>query len=238
MVLLGLIALAVSEYALAYRMQNNINMNFEVVMHAYERIAEIQKVAFHVRTLTFLKQNIFTNYGGLTQTQFMTSLQDEMRVSLDTLYYLQNDVVLSPLPVSAAQERLMNDKVTLLYFRETSGANTTIAFSLTEAMMQMQSSVFTISNLALDVFDEATSEDVYFYMANSMNDLLQALFDSGRLYVQALLDEDHGYRQSFVAIFACSLGLLLVSFVMLVPAVWSVSEINFKVLSLFCEISR
>lgn len=70
-----------------------------------------------------------------------------------------------------------------------------IRFSLTESLLQIQSSIFTVGNMALQDFaaeDQggggAGSEDVFFLLYNSFNDLLDAMRRSSDLYVEELVD--------------------------------------------------
>jgi len=45
-----------------------------------------------------------------------------------------------------------------------------LMFSLTEAILQIQSSIFTVSNLRPSEFSEQTNEDVFFLMYNAFNE--------------------------------------------------------------------
>ena len=61
-VLLSLIGMAIAEYVLTYDMFANIRTNFEMIEASYKRTAEIQKVAYNVRTMTFMKESLLTRY--------------------------------------------------------------------------------------------------------------------------------------------------------------------------------
>jgi hypothetical protein len=52
-----------------------------------------------------------------------------------------------------------------------------LKFSLTESILQISSTIFTISNMRLQDFTEA-NEDVFFLMYNSFNDFYQGLLKS------------------------------------------------------------
>lgn len=104
--------------------------------------------------------------------------------SLNQLYAIQNEINLSQLGVSSEHASLLDDKSVSLSFRQdaTQGTMTSIMFSLTEALLQIQSSIFTVSNMNLTEFvaeDQGGggpgSEEVFFILYNSFNDLLVAM---------------------------------------------------------------
>jgi hypothetical protein len=53
-ILLCLIALAVSDYAIVYKQIKSTILNFEVIDNSYQMMAEIQKVCYNVRTMIML----------------------------------------------------------------------------------------------------------------------------------------------------------------------------------------
>ena len=68
----------------------------------------------------------------------------------------------------------MSGKSVKIYFREGEGSTKEIDFSLTEAVQQVSSTVFTLSNMDLTEFLE-DNEDVFFFMRNSFNDFYEAI---------------------------------------------------------------
>lgn len=56
-----------------------------------------------------------------------------------------------------------------------------LQFSLTESILQISSTIFTISNMKLSEFNEM-NEDVFFLMYNSFNDFFIALRESCKYY--------------------------------------------------------
>lgn len=82
----------------------------------------------------------------------------------------------------------------------------------------------------------AGSEDVFFLLYNSFNNLLDAMRRSSSLYVQELIDRTQQKDEISMIIFILSICLLSLMVAILVPVVASVNEHKSKVLSLFCEI--
>ena len=63
----------------------------------------------------------------------------------------------------------------------------TLNFSLTESLLQISSSLFTITNLQPSSFTD-TIDDVFYFMYNNFNNMLEAIILSGELYVEEELD--------------------------------------------------
>ena len=78
------------------------------------------------------------------------------------------------MPVSAAHDNLLNNKSVTLYFKQDATSTKALMFSLTESILQISSTIFTISNMNVTDFTE-TNEDVFFLMYNSFNDFYMAL---------------------------------------------------------------
>jgi cytochrome c biogenesis protein CcdA len=118
-----------------------------------------------------------------------------------------------------------------------------IRFSLTEALLQIQSSIFSLGNMALQDFaaedqggGDAGSEEVFFLMYNSFNELLLAMRRSSDLYVGELVDRRNQKDEISMIIFVLSIVFLCLMVAILVPVVASVNEHKSKVMMLFCEI--
>lgn len=58
-----------------------------------------------------------------------------------------------------------------------------LRFSLTESILQIQSSIFTVSNMNLEDFSENNNEDVFFLMYNAFNELHLKMQRSSNFYV-------------------------------------------------------
>ncbi len=89
--------------------------------------------------------------------------------------------------MSSENNILLNSNSVTLSFKQDGADMTQLQFSLTEAILQIQSSIFTISNLELSMFTDQ-NQDVFFLMYNSFNQLYQAMSRSSTLYVIELAD--------------------------------------------------
>lgn len=119
---------------------------------------------------------------------------------------------------------------------QTLGSSQVIKFSLTEAILQIQSSIFTVSNLLLSQFSEQTNEDVFFLIYNGFDDFLKSLILSKDLYVSELKERAESKEEIITILFILSVIALSAVVVILMPVVTSVNKQKDKVLSLFCEI--
>ena len=97
-------------------------------------------------------------------------------------------------------------------------------FSLTESILQIQSSIFTVSNLNLASFSEQLNEDVFFLMYNGFSDFLMALIQSRDYYVQELKDRSDAKLEIALILFILSIIALVTVFVILIPVVISVNR--------------
>ena len=65
LVMLCLLALAITEFSVINSQFNDINENFNLIQRSYGRISEVQRIAYNVRTLIMInekKQVIYKNY--------------------------------------------------------------------------------------------------------------------------------------------------------------------------------
>ena len=186
--LLCLVALSVVDYSLVYKQLKDTITNYQVIEASYRRVAEIQKVCYHVRTMIMLNEHILRNYQGYdSATGLFTAVQEDIQLSLNELYKIQNQINLAQLDVSSAHNQLLDEKSVTLNFKQDYGGMKALLFSLTESILQIQSSIFTISNLHLGEFYDA-NEDVFFLMYNAFNELYIKMLVSSNLYVNELTD--------------------------------------------------
>ena len=129
----------------------------------------------------------------------------------------------------------MDTKVVRLYFKEQDETMKTIKFSLTEAVLQICSAVFTARHLNLtDFMDE--QEDIYFITYNVYNDFLEALRKSSKYYVEDLNSRTKSKNSLILTLFFASIGTLVVTMCIMLPVVSNVNLARMKVLSLFIDI--
>jgi hypothetical protein len=112
-----------------------------------------------------------------------------------------------------------------------------LSFSLTESILQISSTIFTISNMKLADFNEK-NEDVFFLMYNSFNEFFIGLQKSSEYYVKELRERSEEKSEVELVLFVLSIAALVICLLVLIPVVHSVNQQKDKVLSLFCEIDN
>jgi hypothetical protein len=97
-----------------------------------------------------------------------------------------------------------------------------LQFSLTESILQISSTIFTVSNMALSNFTD-TNQDVFFLLYNSFNDFYQGLELSSTYYVQELHDRASQRSEVELVLFILAIVALVVCLIVLIPVVHSVN---------------
>ena len=71
-VILCLLGLAISEFTIITSQFRDINSNFNLIKQSYGIISEVQRIAYDVRSLILINENLFTTYPNYTtQTDFV-----------------------------------------------------------------------------------------------------------------------------------------------------------------------
>jgi len=65
-VVLALLALAVSEYSIISSQFKDINENFNLIQESYGRVSEVQRIAYDIRSLIMINEKKQTNYQTYT----------------------------------------------------------------------------------------------------------------------------------------------------------------------------
>ena len=235
-VVVALLALGIAEYTIITSQFKDINENFNLIQQSYGRISEVQRIAYDVRSLIMInekKQTVFSNYT--TQRDYVDFLKKDLESSLNNLYELQNTISLSSLSMSSGQQLLTDSKSVKLYFKEHDSALKILKFSLTEAVLQISSAVFTARHLNLTDYYES-QEDIYFITYNVFNDFLDALRQSSGYFVEDLNDRTMQKNELIWILFLSSVGTLVITLTILCPVVGTVNTARLKVLSLFVDI--
>jgi len=116
-ILLGLLALAISEFVIMNRSLSNVRENFNLIKLAHERSAEVQQTAYVIRSLVLLNKDLLTEYNKWeTKDDLFSYLKSEIAISLDRIYALHNAINLSPLKVSDPHKTLLEEQTVSLYF--------------------------------------------------------------------------------------------------------------------------
>jgi len=152
LLLICLITIAVIDYSTVFKQLKDTITNYQVISKQTIRMSELLKVGYNVRSLVLLNQDVLTNYQGYsTKGEYVISLKKGLQDSLNQLYQIQNEINLSPLTLSEPHRQLLEDKNVNLNFRidPSLGTMKSLKFSLNEAMLQIQSSIFTLGNMPL-----------------------------------------------------------------------------------------
>lgn len=154
-VVVALLALAITEFTIISSQFKDINENFNLIQQSYGRVSEIQRIAYDVRTLIMInerKQTVYQNYT--TTGDFIGYMQGDIEAALNNLYDLQNSISLTSLAMNPNQLNLTETKSVTLYFKEYDQSLKTLQFSLAEAVLQISSAVFTVRHLNLTDYVE------------------------------------------------------------------------------------
>jgi len=122
-----------------------------------------------------------------------------------------------------------------LYFKEHDNTLKQLRFSLTEAVLQVSSAIFTVRHMSMEEFVE-TQEDIFFIMNNVYNDFLIALRKSSGYYYEEFKVRTSQRNMVILILFLASIFTLLLTIVILFPVVSSVNSARVRVLTLFIEI--
>ena len=112
--------------------------------------------------------------------------------------------------MSDKQRELTETKSVKLYFKEHGDTLKTLKFSLTEAVLQISSAVFTARHLNLTSYTEQ-QEDIYFITYNVFNDFLEQLRKSSSYFVEDLSSRTIEKNQLILILFLISIGTLVVT---------------------------
>lgn len=94
-----------------------INDNFKLISYSYGVIAEIQRIAYHIRSLVLINTGVFNSYSSYTtSTDFVEWAKQDIDEALDNLYLLQNNISLSTISLIDPHFKLIYNKTVPLYF--------------------------------------------------------------------------------------------------------------------------
>mmetsp|Transcript_42339 Transcript_42339/g.40588 ORF Transcript_42339/g.40588 Transcript_42339/m.40588 type:complete len:439 (-) Transcript_42339:717-2033(-) len=235
-VLLCLIIFAILEYSFAYKQLADTILNFQLIQSSYLAISEIQKVCYNVRTLNLLNYEILVNFQGKSNSsELFQFVQGELQDSLELISTTGTELNLARLTVSPTHQALLEDASINITFQQDQGTTRSQKYSLGESLLYFQASLFSVANQDLSEFVDS-NQDTFFIMDNSFGDFYRGLIDSANYYVLGLKERSAYKKEAYLTIFICSILVLLVISVIIVPVFQSVNKQKDKVLSLFCEI--
>ena len=235
-----LLALISSEYGVILSQFNDISENLDLVKFGYERQALQMRIVYNIGKLVYYSTNSGSDFSENNATVNISRKRIESE--LNQYYDVQNSISLSKIALSNEHKKLYEDKVVTLYFNEKSNDNGAtkkkMYFTLTEAILQMTSSIFTILNLKLTKsnFNVATQDDVEFVLYNSFSDINDAIAKSSNLYVLELIDRSGNKNKLIMIFFIMSISVMLISIAICFPVIMSVGKTRMGVLQLFLSI--
>jgi hypothetical protein len=94
-----------------------------------------------------------------------------------------------------------------------------INFSLTEGLLQLSSSLFTLTNLDNNFFDERFQDDVFYFLYNNFQDTFLGILKSANYFVSELEDRTSGLKSGNKIVFFLSIGCIVISVIGLIPVV-------------------
>lgn len=126
-----------------------------------------------------------------------------------------------------------------MYFKsqENSGDLKALNFSLTEGLLQISSSLFTLTNLDNSLFDDR-QDDVFYFLYNNFQDTLIAMSKSANYFVTELDARTITINEANKIVFYLSIGCIFTSVLMLIPVVHIVNKTKQKYLEIFLELDN
>jgi len=241
-VILVFLTITCTEFGIIVTKFKTINENMELIRSSYRRITLFMTITYYLNMAIHAKDNDDTtndekrySYFPIDFSEFVNDKKEKMSTALTEIYKLQNALILSKIEMSDGQKSLMNNKVVALEFKSSHGNKKTSYYTLTEAVLEMTSSIFTITNFA-DRQYTIDNDDIEFVLYNLFKDVYDKIMDSSKYYLE---DAKHyiRYRKTIILImFIISVLLLFISIAALFPGISKVRTIRTQVLSLFLGI--
>jgi len=238
-ILLIFLAIGATEFGVTTTSFGELNDNINLVRSSYRRITLFMKISYYLTKGILAnsktpKPMIFPgNYSA-----YMADCKYYIEKSLSELYEAQNNITLAKISVRSAQYNLLNQKSVTLEFKDTSAGPTgkkASFYTLTEAVLQMTSSVFTTLNLDNTAY-LLSNDDVEFILHNMFKDVYDKIMLSSNYYVLDLKDRAQYKHIIVMTLFIIAVSLISLSVIILYPLVSNVGKIRAQVLSLFLDI--
>ncbi len=231
--ILLLVAIASTEFALAVVQYSDMETNVEMARDSYRQVETQMRMVFYITKLVLMQNN-----GTLT-TDLVAACKYEIDASLQEYFALQNVISLNTLSLSSAHSDLFHDKCVYLYYVNSSSESSSDKYyTLSEGIQQMASEIFTILAISNNAKYTMSNDDIYFALYNGFSDLYDKMKQSANFYIKELSDRGTDKTKSAIIIFAVALSILVVTVVILFPIVASVSRTRLAVLTLFFDLPQ
>jgi hypothetical protein len=238
-IILVIIALASTEFGVILTKFNDIKENLELVKYSREQIAVQMQMIYFINKIVLITKpeppNILLNDGAKNITRAKNLIIN----LLGRYYQLQNYISLSGHSFSTEYKKLYTEKVVTLYYK---GPGTmeyiTKTYTLTEAIQQLASEVFTIHSFQNIANYYIGNDDIDFVLYNSFNDLYTKMCIFANLFIKELKDKEGSKKMSIYILYAFELAACFGSIFFLFPMVSGVSNTRLSVLCLFFDIPQ
>ncbi|HEY9756338.1 MAG TPA: PAS domain S-box protein, partial [Oculatellaceae cyanobacterium] len=238
-IVLVVLALASTEFGLILTEFNDIGDNIDMVKYSRLRIAIQMKMVFYINQVVLTVRTSNPRIYSKNSSSIIAAAKKNISTALNEYYDVQNKITLSTLSLSSENERLYTDKcVSLNYKNSTQQQSTIKLYTLTEAIQQLASEVFTIQSFTSSSNYAVGNDDVDFVLYNAFADLYDKMVQSADLFVRDLKDRGNDKQIIVYCLYAAALFICVLSVAFLFPVVASVSRTRLDVLSLFFDIPQ
>ena len=232
-IILALTVIATTEFGLSISQYNDMGENVGLARDSSRQIEAQMQMVFYISKLVLLQTN------GTLNSSDATTCKEEIETSLMEYYELQNSISLSTLSLSSAHSSLFKDKSVYLYYVNSSDdSNSDKFYTLSEAVQQVASEVFTILAITNSAKYVIGNDDIYFVLYNGFADLFDKLKVSANFYIEELGDRGDSKITVAIVLFVIALTILAISVAVLFPIVASVSRTRLSVLTLFFDLPQ
>ena len=136
LVLILLLALAITEFTIISSQFNDINENFNMIQKSQGIISEFHRVTYNIRSVVLINEGLLTNLTRYsTVSNFTDYLKEDVESALNNIYDYQSYISLSTLSQNTDHNNLMTAKVVPLYFKDSNVSFKILNFSMSEAVL-------------------------------------------------------------------------------------------------------
>eukprot|EP00826_Nyctotherus_ovalis_P045780 TRINITY_DN5099_c0_g6_i1.p1 TRINITY_DN5099_c0_g6~~TRINITY_DN5099_c0_g6_i1.p1 ORF type:complete len:1005 (+),score=328.90 TRINITY_DN5099_c0_g6_i1:78-3092(+) len=239
---LAIITLVSVEFGLLVTELRDIQENIDLIKYSRQRIAIQMKLVYYINKIVLIYSEDdpkITIGDSAEKEKVVENVRAIIASSLNSYYDLQSKITLSKLSLSKPNKRLYTDKCVVMYYKGAEDSRITKSYTLTEAIQQLASEVFTVHSAgnSADRYKVA-DDDIDFVLYNSFADLYSKMSESADYFVKELKDRGSSKRVMVYILYAVGLAVAIVSVVFLFPVVANVSKTRLDVLSLFLDIPQ
>ena len=236
-IILALICLIAIEFGLIQSKFSEIIQNYNMINFSYRQIIIQMRISYEIYKYCIFKKSGDPKFtSSLSDAEYLTQRKQYINNFLTEFYGVQSNLSLNQLSMSDTNSELYNKQVvSLLFLGNNIGNSNIMTYTLTEALLLMASSVFTVTN-NLNTTADINDQNIYFVLYNSFWKLTESMFLTADHFVKDLYDRTDSKYIMVLIMYIISLVILVGSILILFPVVASVSRSKIKVLKLFLDI--